>query len=81
VVSALKEGKRVEIIGRANIAGWWIVDNPIYHDPCWSQAEYLQVDPGFNPLVLPVYAPPPTPTFTPTNTPTPTRTPRPTRTP
>jgi hypothetical protein len=81
VVSALKEGERVEIIGRTSVAGWWIVDNPIYHDPCWAQAEYLQLDPGFNPLTLPVYTPPPTPTFTPTETPTPTRTRRPTRTP
>ena len=81
VVSALKEGERVELIGRASISGWWIVDNPIYHDPCWAQAEYIQLEPGFNPFTLPVYTPPPTPTPTPTDTPQPTRTPRPTRTP
>lgn len=81
VVSALKEGESVELIGRASIAGWWIVDNPIYHDPCWAQAEYLQVDPAFNPLTLPVYTPPPTPTPTPTDTPKPTKTPKATKTP
>jgi len=81
VVSALKKGERVEVIGRTTIAGWLVVDNPIYHDPCWAQSAYLQLEPGFNTLTLPVYTPPPTPTFTPTATRTPTRTPKPTRTP
>lgn len=74
VVSALKKGERVELIGQGSIAGWWIVNNPIYHDPCWAQAEYLQLEPGYNPYILPIYTPPPTPTPTPTNTPTPTPT-------
>lgn len=74
VVSALKKGERVELIGQASISGWWIVDNPIYHDPCWAQAAYLQIEPGYNTYMLPVYTPPPTPTPTPTNTRTPTPT-------
>jgi hypothetical protein len=81
VVSALKKGERVEVIGRTTIAGWWIVNNPIYHDPCWAQAEYLQFEPGFNTSALPVYTPPPTPTYTPTETRTPTSTPTATNTP
>lgn len=81
VVSALKKDERVKLIGRTTIAGWWIVDNPIYHDPCWAQAEYLQIDSGFNTSALPVFTPPPTPTFTPTNTQIPTNTPTATNTP
>lgn len=81
VVSALKKDTRVELIGRASISGWWIVDNPIYHDACWAQAEYLQIDAGFNTFLLPVYTPPPTPTSTPTITRTPTLSPTATNTP
>ena len=74
VVSALKKDERVELIGQGNISGWWIVDNPIYHDPCWAQAKYLLIEPGYNTSTLPVYTPPPTPTSTPTNTAIPTAT-------
>lgn len=74
VVSALKKDERVELIGQSNLAGWWIVDNPIYHDPCWVQAKDLQLDAGYNTAALPIYTPPPTPTLTPTNTATPTAT-------
>jgi hypothetical protein len=74
VVSALKKDERVKLIGQASLPGWWIVDNPIYHDPCWAQAAYLQIEPGYNTSGLPVYTPPPTPTSTPTNTATPTAT-------
>ncbi len=72
VVSALKKDIRVELIGRASISGWWIVNNPIYHDACWAQAEYLQIEAGYNTSALPIYTPPATPTPTPTNTRTPT---------
>jgi len=77
VVSALKKDERVELLGQGSITGWWIVDNPIYHDPCWAQAGSLQLDPGYNTAALPIYTPPPTPTSTPvdTATPTPTNTP------
>jgi len=81
VVSALKKDERVELIGRASIAGWWIVDNPIYHDPCWARAADLQIEPGYNTSALPIYTPPPTPTSTPTNTRTPTSIPTATNTP
>lgn len=72
VVSALKQGERVELIGIGSISGWWIVNNPIYHDPCWAQAQYLQIEPGYSTASLPIYTPPPSPTPTPTNTRTPT---------
>jgi len=74
VVSALKKDERVKLIGIASIPGWWIVDNPIYHDPCWAQAEYIKLEPGYSTAALPIYTPPPTPTPTPSNTPIPTAT-------
>jgi hypothetical protein len=81
VVSALKKDERVELVGQASISGWWIVDNPIYHDPCWAQAGHLQIEPGYNTSALPLYTPPPTPTATPTDTRTPTTVPSATNTP
>ena len=81
VVSALKEDERVELVGQASIPGWWIVDNPIYHDPCWARADHLQIEPGYNTSALPLYTPPPTPTSTPTDTRTPTTVPSATNTP
>jgi hypothetical protein len=75
VVSALKEGERVSLLGKGSIPDWWIVKNPIYRDPCWAQAGDLQLDPGINLEALQVYYPPPTPTYTPTETFTPSPTP------
>lgn len=74
VVSALKQGERVPLLGKGSIPDWWIVRNPIYRDPCWVQAKDMQVDPGVNVAVLQIYYPPPTPTSTPTETPVPTAT-------
>jgi len=80
VVSALKQNERVVLLGRGSNGGWWIVENPIYHDPCWVQEADLQLDPGTNTAGLKVFTPPPTPT--PTSTPKPpTKTPTPTNTP
>jgi hypothetical protein len=81
VVSALKKDERVELIGQGSIPGWWIVDNPIYHDPCWAQTGYIQIEPGYNTSSLPIYTPPPSPTPTVTDTATPTNTPTATNTP
>ena len=83
VVSAIRAGALVELLGRGTIPGWFIVRNPIYHDPCWIQAATLQIDPGLDLSGLPYFSPPPTPTPTPTNTPTktPLPTPTPTNTP
>ncbi|MBI5945209.1 MAG: hypothetical protein HY864_12635 [Chloroflexi bacterium] len=81
VISSLKEGIRVRLVGRGSIPGWLLVDNPTYHVPCWVQDIYLQFDPGTDFAVLPIFTPPPTPTPTasliPTRTPTPTQTPHP----
>lgn len=91
VVSAVKAGTQVELLGRGSLYGWYIIRNPIYHDPCWVMAGNLQIDPGYNVSSLPVMYPPvsPTPTDTPTpsstltktNTPTRTNTPTPSNTP
>src|SRR5262245_33185393 len=62
VVSGLKINERVKLLGRGSINGWYVVENPIYHDPCWVQASDLQVDPGIDLLSLRVFTPPPTPT-------------------
>jgi uncharacterized protein YgiM (DUF1202 family) len=72
VVSSVKTGTVVEIIGRGSIAGWFIITNPIYHDPCWIASVNLQIDPGFNVSGLRVYNPPSSPTPRPTRTPVPT---------
>lgn len=75
VVSALKEGERIELIGRGSIPDWWIVRNPIYRDPCWAQAKDIQIELGYNTSSLEIYYPPPTPTLTPSPEPTATPTP------
>ena len=79
VTSAVKAGTRVELLGRGSVGTWWIIRNPIYHDPCWVQADVLQIEAGYNLSGLKVFNPPPTPTFTPT--PAPTKTPTVTPTP
>ena len=77
VISSLKEGIRVKLVGRGSIPGWLLVDNPTYHVPCWVQQSYLQIESGVDLGGLPVFIPPPTPTPTivPTKTFTPTPTP------
>jgi hypothetical protein len=74
VVSAVKTGTQVQLLGRGSLSGWYIINNPIYHDPCWIEAANLQIDPGFNILGLPIINPPPSPTPTLTKTPEPTAT-------
>ena len=73
VVSAVKNGERVELLGRGSNPGWWVIDNPIYHDPCWVTQDVLQIDPNFDSSNLKIFYPPPTPT--PTYPPSPTPTP------
>ncbi len=67
VVSTVKAGTRVEMLGRGSLAGWWIINNPIYGIPCWMKESDLQINPG-DFLTLPIYtplAPPPPPTENP----------------
>jgi len=77
VMSALGEGIHVELLGRGNISGWWVVDNPIYHVPCWVHDADLRIDPATDLTSLKIFIAPPTstPTVVPTKTPTPTWTP------
>jgi hypothetical protein len=75
VVSAVHTGAKVELIGQGTISGWYIIRNPIYHDPCWIQASDMQLPPGFNTATLPFFSPPDTPTPVPTDTKVPTATP------
>jgi hypothetical protein len=72
VVSAVRNGERVELLGRGSVGSWWIINNPIYHDPCWVTADVLQFDTGYNLSGIAIFTPPPTPTLTPTMTLTPT---------
>jgi uncharacterized protein YgiM (DUF1202 family) len=74
VVSSLKQGENVEVIGRGSIDGWLIIRNPTYHDPCWVQASDLQVDASLDVNALQIYNPPSKPTKTPRPTPEPTET-------
>lgn len=60
-VSAVMAGTRVELLGRGNIEGWWVISNPIYHTPCWMSESDIQIDPSDFPN-LPIYTPlPPLP--------------------
>jgi hypothetical protein len=65
VSSSIGGGTRVDLLGRSPIDGWWVIRNPRYHDPCWIEAIYLQIDSNVNVLALPVYQIPPTSTPTP----------------
>jgi hypothetical protein len=72
VVSSVKAGTAVELIGVGSVPGWFIIPNPKYHDPCWIEAKNVKIDPNYNLSTLRVYNPPPTPGPTETAVPTPT---------
>lgn len=74
VVSAVRKSTQVVLLGRGSVGSWWVIDNPIYHDPCWVEADVLQFPTGFNLSGLKIFTPPPTPTLTPTPIPTATGT-------
>ena len=71
VVSSIKVGTVVVLLGVGSNPGWFIIENPIYHDRCWIEAANLQIDPNLNVSLLKVYNPPPTPGPTPEPTSTP----------
>jgi hypothetical protein len=71
VVSSVKAGTVVVLLGVGSIPGWFIIENPIYHDRCWIEAKNLQIDPNLNLAGLKVFNPPPTPGPTPEPTSTP----------
>ena len=72
VVSSVKAGTSVTLMGVGSIAGWYIIQNPRYHDPCWIQANSLKIDPNYDLSALRIYNPPPTPGPTETPSPVPT---------
>jgi hypothetical protein len=74
VVSSVSKGQTVELLGRGSISGWFIIRNPLYHDPCWVRANDLQLDASLDLNSLQIFNPPPLPT----NTPKPTLVPSPT---
>lgn len=73
VVSAVKSGAAVEVLGVGSTVGWFVIKNPTYGDRCWIEADNLQLDPYFNTIGMKVFNPPPTPG--PKETPAPTPTP------
>ncbi len=71
VVSSIKPGTRVPLLGVGSVAGWLVVENPVYHDRCWIKASEVELDAGVNIAALQVFNPPPTPGPKITATPTP----------
>lgn len=61
VSSSLHAGTRVILLGQGSIPGWWVVEGPVYHDPCWTPQQDIQIDIGYDLSGLPTYDPPPTP--------------------
>jgi hypothetical protein len=60
LISVVKAGTLVDLLGHGNIVGWWVINNPRYHTPCWIQEEFLQIDPSdFS--NIPIFTPPPPP--------------------
>jgi uncharacterized protein YgiM (DUF1202 family) len=71
VVSSIKSGTEVQLLGIGSVAGWYIIENPVYHDRCWIEAASVRTDPGLDVAALKVFNPPPTPGPKATLTPTP----------
>jgi len=74
VSSSILTGTNVVLLGQGSIPGWWIVSDPIYHDPCWIYQQDLQIDPNYDLSNLQTFYPP----YTPTPLPIPTLIPLPT---
>lgn len=73
VVSSVKAGVAVTVLGVGSKAGWFVIENPTYRDRCWIEAKSLSLDPFFNTAGMQVFNPPPTPgpSVTPGPSPTP----------
>ena len=61
VASSLQAGTRVILLGVGSVAGWWIIEGPVYHDPCWVPQQDLQFDINYDFYGLQMYDPPSTP--------------------
>jgi hypothetical protein len=55
--SNIIKGKRVEFLGVGNVAGWYIIRNPYFHQPCWIEAVDLKILPGTDITTFPVMTP------------------------
>ena len=73
VVSGIKAGEVVNVLGVGSKIGWLVIENPVYHDRCWIETKNLKLDPFFTTAGLEVFNPPPTPgpKITPGPSPTP----------
>ncbi|MGA7193357.1 MAG: hypothetical protein WBW94_06965 [Anaerolineales bacterium] len=60
IASSVHAGTRVILLGQGSIPGWWIIEGPVYHDPCWMYQKDLQIDIGYDFRNLPTYDPPAT---------------------
>jgi hypothetical protein len=72
VVSGIKAGTAITVLGVGSKVGWLVIQNPTYHDRCWIEIKNLKLDPYFSTAGLEVFNPPPTPGPKVTPVPTPT---------
>jgi hypothetical protein len=61
VVSSLKADTNVVLLGKGALPGWWVVQNPLYNQPCWVADANLNIDPAYDATALKVYEVPPAP--------------------
>jgi len=59
LISNIAAKKYVEILGTGSAAGWYVIRNPYFRNPCWIQANYLKLDPRLDTSTLPVMTPGP----------------------
>jgi hypothetical protein len=73
VVSSVKPGTSVQLLGIGSKTGWFVIQNPTYGERCWIEAKNLKLDPNENLSALQLFNPPPTPgpSITPGPSPTP----------
>ncbi len=62
VVSTIKQGTQVTLLGVGALTGWLVLQNPVYGDPCWALSKDVTVDPSVDISTLTIYPVPPTPT-------------------
>jgi uncharacterized protein YgiM (DUF1202 family) len=72
VVSSVKPGNAVKVLGVSSKVGWFVIENPTYGNRCWIEAKNLTLDPNFSTAGMQVFNPPPTPGPKVTPIPTPT---------
>jgi len=58
--SNIKVGESVDLLAVGTVPGWYIIRNPYFHQPCWIQAENLNLGTDFDPSQFPMMTPWPT---------------------